>query len=300
MKMQILLSSYNGERFLREQLDSLLSQSLPGIEILVRDDGSCDTTAEILTEYEQRGKLHWYAGENLGPTRSFWRLLQDAPDADTYAFCDQDDVWDVDKLEIAAKTLERLDASKPALYCGDVRVTDEKLHILSEHMVRSAPVDYPHALLRNLAPGCTYVFNRAARELLRRYDAERLGIELYDWTVYQLVACFGSVVYDSAPHMCYRQHGDNAIGAQRMTARAWLEKAASFWSGPMKNSRSRQALQLEWAYKKEMCPENREWTAMLAHYRENRNTKRELLRRLRNIGDTDGRLAWLAAMINSL
>ena len=301
MKLIVLLSAYNGETYIREQLDSLLAQTLRNIEILVRDDGSADGTRAILTKYAQRGVLRWYAGENLGPARSFWRLLQDAPDADYYAFCDQDDVWDADKLEIAVSALERLDTSKPALYCGDVRVTDMKLRILAEHMIRPAPTDYPHALLHNLAPGCTYVFNRPARELLHRFDAERLGIELQDWTAYQIVACFGSVFFDPAPHMSYRQHGGNAIGAHRTTAGAWLKKAASFWSGPMKNSRARQALRLERALGEEMPVENRDLTALLAHYREDRQTKKALLRMLRSrFKDTDGRMAWLLALAGRL
>lgn len=301
MKLIVLLSAYNGEAYIRKQLDSLLKQTLKGVEILVRDDGSTDGTRAILTEYAQRGALCWYEGENLGPARSFWQLLQDADEADYYAFCDQDDVWDPDKLETAVSALERLDASKPALYCGDVRVTDEKLRILSEHMVRPAPADYPHALLRNLAPGCTYVFNRAARKLLCRYDAERLGIGLHDWTAYQIVSCFGRVVYDPAPHMSYRQHGDNAIGAHRKTPCAWLKKAASFWSGPMKNSRARRALRLEQAFGKEMCAEDRALTALLAHYREDQETKQKLLCMLRNrVGGADGNLARLLVIINRL
>ena len=301
MKLIVLLSAYNGEPYIRRQLDSLLAQTLDGVEILVRDDGSIDGTRTILTEYAQRSALRWYAGENLGASRSFWRLLQDAPDAAYYAFCDQDDVWDADKLALAVSALERLDAASPALYCGDVRVADEKLRVLSAHMVRPAPTDYPHALLRNLAPGCTYVFNRPARDLLRRYDAQRLGIGLHDWTAYQLAACFGRVVYDPVPHMSYRQHGGNAIGARRASLHAWLGKAASFWAGPMKNSRSRQALRLEQAFGGEMRAEHRELTAHLAHYRQERQTKRKLLRMLRNRAPgMDGRLARLLAVVNRL
>lgn len=301
MKLIILLSAYNGEKYIREQLDSLLAQTQKGVQILVRDDGSADGTREILADYAQKGALRRYAGENLGPACSFWHLLQDAPDADYYAFCDQDDVWDKDKLEIAVSALEGADAEKPALYCGDVRVTDKDLHTLSEHMVGPAPTDYPHALLRKLAPGCTYVFNRPAGELLRRFDAERLGIELHDWTAYQIIACFGSVLFDPTPHMCYRQHGDNFIGAHRTTAGAWLEKAASFWGGPMKNSRSKQALRLEQAFGAEMPAENRDVTALLAHYREDRQTKRALLQMLRSsVKGTDGQIFRLLAMTGRL
>lgn len=301
MKLIVLLSTYNGEAYLREQLDSLLAQTLNSVGIFVRDDGSTDSTRAILTEYAQRGALCWYTGMNLGAALSFWQLLQNADDADYYAFCDQDDVWDPDKLEIAFMALEHLNPAQPALYCGDVRITDEKLHILSKHMVRPAPTEYPYALLRNLAPGCTYIFNRPACKLLRRFDAKQLGIELHDWTTYQLVSCFGNVIYDSTPHMSYRQHGDNAIGTQRTSARMWLKKASIFWSGPMKNSRSRQALRLEQSFGKEMCAEYRELTALLAHYREDQKAKRKLLHILReNMIDMDSLFAYLLGWSNKL
>ncbi len=301
MKLIVLLAAYNGENFLRQQLDSLPAQSLDGVEILVRDDGSSDGTHRILTEFAQRGSLRWYTGKHLGAGRSFWQLLQDADEAEFYAFCDQDDVWDPDKLEIAVSMLSPLDSSRPALYCSDVRVTDAALHVLSEHMVRQAPVEYPHALMRNLSPGCTYVFNRTARELLCRYDASQLGLELHDWTAYQIAACFGTVVYDPAPHMCYRQHGNNVIGAYRSTLDSWMKKAVSFWSGPMKNSRSRQALRMEQCFGQEMCAEYRELTALLAHYRENREAKKELLAALQTtVTGAEGLFASLLALMNRL
>lgn len=298
MKLLVLLSSYNGGRFLREQLDCLLAQTLGGVEILVRDDGSTDGTREILAEYADRGSLKWYAGENLGPYRSFWQLLTTCGEADYYAFCDQDDVWDSDKLETAVRALE--DMEGPALYCGDVRVTDERLQVTAEHMVRSEPADYPHALIRNLAPGCTYVFNRAALELLRRFDAERLGIELHDWTAYQAVACFGRVIFDSEPHMSYRQHGGNVIGAYRPTMLSKLRNAMSFWNGPQKNSRSRQALRLERAYSDGMSPDRRELTALYAHYKEDRKAKRKLLMERKNLSGTARILFALAVLLNRL
>ncbi len=130
MKLIVLLSAYNGEKYIREQLDSLLAQSLCGVEIFVRDDGSTDRTRGILEEYREQGMLSWIAGENLGPSQSFWQLLRNCDDADYYAFCDQDDVWDPDKLEVAVQALQQLDPVNPALYCGDVRVTDAERHLI--------------------------------------------------------------------------------------------------------------------------------------------------------------------------
>lgn len=301
MKLIVLLSAYNGEKYLREQLDSLLAQTLRSVEVFVRNDGSTDTTRDILEEYRERGVLRWTAGENLGTARSFWLLLQNCEEADYYAFCDQDDVWDADKLAVAVQALRHLDPMRPALYCGDVRVADAELRILRETMVRGMQTDYPHALLKNIAPGCTFVFNHPARELLRAYDAEKLGIDLHDWTAFQIISCFGRVIFDPAPHMSYRQHGDNAIGAHRTTAITLLKKIPSFWSGPMKNSRQRQALRLEQAYGEQMAEENRELTVLLAHYVEDRTQKRRLLSKLgKSLSGADAYIARVLTRINRL
>ena len=301
----ILLATYNGGRYLRQQLDSILAQTEQGWRLLVSDDGSSDDTLEILQEYQRQYPDRIILSQHEVPTGSsrenFMYLTRLAGGYDYVMYCDQDDVWDTDKLEAAVAALTSFDADTPVLYCGDVRVTDESLNVLYDHMVNPCPADYPHALLRNLAPGCTFVFNHQARELLRLYDAENLGLDLHDRTAYQVVACFGRVVYDPAPHMSYRQHGGNAIGANRTTARAWLEKAVSFWSGPMKNSRSRQAIRLERAFGREMCAERQELTALFAHYQENRETKLKLLRMLRSSArGMDGYLARLLALINRL
>ena len=281
MKVKILLSSYNGEQYIREQIDSLLSQTQTGVEILVRDDGSTDSTKAILDEYQDRDRLSWYGGKNLGPGLSFWKLLEDSGEADYYAFCDQDDVWDQDKVEIAVRTLEEEIPdinSIPALYCGDVRVVDKDLNPMADHMMVQIPTDYPHALIRSIAPGCTFVFNRQARDLLCRFDAKKYGVGLFDWTAYQIIACFGRVIFDPRGHMSYRQHGDNAIGAVTDFYRERLRKIKKFWSGDKKNSRQQNALRLGRAFGREMSPENRRITRDFARYKKDPRCKLRLLK----------------------
>ncbi len=279
MKLMVLMSCFNGERYLREQLDSCFSQTLDGVELLVRDDGSSDRTPEILEAYSKPGRLSWAAGEHLGAARSFWSLVREVGEADFYAFCDQDDVWDNDKLETAVRALKAIPAAAPALYCSDVRVTDAELHVVHPSMVKDQPTDFPHACIKNLAPGCTYVWNRAAQALLRRYDAGKLGIWLHDWTAYQIAACFGQIVFDRDPHMSYRQHGGNTIGAASGSLAEYYEKIPEFWSGEKRGSRSRQALRLEQAYGDIMPAKNREWIRLLAHYDADPDNKRTLIRR---------------------
>ena len=277
MKLLVLLSTYNGETYLRQQLDSLLAQTLPGVEILVRDDGSHDGTCAILAEYADRGALRWYQGRNLGASHSFWRLLKGGGEADYYAFCDQDDVWDRDKLARAVAALEKAGAG-PLLYGSDVRVAGADLSPLAPRMMGKSPTDYPHALVKNFAPGCTFVWNRASMALLRRYDAARWGIDLHDWTAFQIIACLGRVLYDETPSLTYRQHGGNAIGAVTHRAAHRLGQIAAFLYGDKRNSRQRNARRLELAFGPEMTPEYQALTADVAHYREDRLRQRRLLR----------------------
>lgn len=277
MKLQILLSSYNGKDFLREQLDSLCAQTIGDIGILVRDDGSIDETLSILDNYTALKNFRLIKGNNIGPARSFWYLLRCCDDAEFYAFCDQDDVWDPDKLEIAVRALETHDSSTPVLYCSDVRVTNIDGNIIHEHMVRREPADFQHALIRNLAPGCTYVFNRAAKELLCRFDAEKTRILIHDWMVYQIISCTGKVIFDNIPHMNYRQHNHNVIGIDNKSVAGLIRKVQRFWNGSMRNSRSKHALYLEMIYGDLMSPNNRYLTELFAHYREDKEKKKELL-----------------------
>lgn len=126
----VLMSSYNGERYIREQIDSILHQQEVNIKLFVRDDGSTDGTLQILQEYQEAGLLNFYTGKNLKPARSFMQLLKDAPQADYYAFSDQDDYWKPTKLNQAIKRL-KLSTNTPALYFCQTQLADKDLKLLS-------------------------------------------------------------------------------------------------------------------------------------------------------------------------
>ena len=128
MRICVMLSSYNGEKYIKEQIDSILAQKIDGeMILLVRDDGSTDETKQILNEYRSKyNNISWYTGDNLKAAKSFWDLVNSAPDADYYAFCDQDDVWYPDKLVRAINALEK--EAIPALYASNVVVVDQNLN----------------------------------------------------------------------------------------------------------------------------------------------------------------------------
>lgn len=276
--VQILLSSYNGEAFIREQLDSLLRQEGVDFQILVRDDGSHDATRAILAEYAQKYPcISWYSGDNLGPGGSFMDLLRRAGGADYYAFADQDDVWDADKLECAVKMLDKLDPAKPAMYHSNLRIVDRDLtYCRLAHGSVHQSTDRYSALIEPLATGCTMVFNRAAVETVNAADTD--GIVLHDSWVCLICSLFGSVVYDFEPHISYRQHGGNVVGTylHHRTAKVFLLRLRRLFDRN-KQPRWENAVRLLKYYGDRLSPKDREKLEELANYKDSLKNRCKLL-----------------------
>ncbi len=210
-KVLVFLSSYNGEKFLRCQLDSLLAQTGVDLHIHIRDDGSMDTTHTILEEYANaHANISFEYGENLGYAESFWQLFSMPNHYDFYAFSDQDDNWLPDKLS-SAITLLAPYADVPALYTSDVIPTDGEGKVISDKLFSPDPAvqTYYESLVRSILPGCTFVFNSKAFEIIGKYRGFK---ESHDWAVYTIVSAFGTVVFDPVSHIHYRLHGNNTIG----------------------------------------------------------------------------------------
>lgn len=212
-KVCVLMSTYNGSKYLREQLDSILNQRGVKVNILVRDDGSTDDTLKILKEYELKGKLGWYSGKNLLPARSFMDLIYKAPECDFYAFCDQDDIWLEDKLKIAITRLNKMDLACPLLYYGEPRIVDDNLKKLERNIKCYGIVKFEESLICSNAAGCTMVFNRALLSFLKREKVKK--IIMHDAWVHKVcLAVRGKVIYDDDVHVLYRQHFNNVIGIE--------------------------------------------------------------------------------------
>lgn len=214
-KVQILMSTYNGENYLREQIDSILGQEYGSIEILIRDDGSTDETLSILKEYEAAHEnIRYYAGENIGAAQSFFDLMKNADkEADYYAFSDQDDVWLPEKITRAIKWLESEGGEIPLLYAGKTTPADEQLNEMQiKRQQAQIKPSFGNALVENVCVGCTEVFNRALLELVIKKLPE--FTVMHDWWLYLSAAAFGKVIFDKEAHILYRQHANNQIGMQ--------------------------------------------------------------------------------------
>lgn len=208
----VLMSTYNGEKYLHEQISSLLSQQDVNLNILVRDDGSTDTTINILDQYQHEKVLTWYTGKNLRSARSFLDLVSNAPDSEYYAFCDQDDVWKPDKLKKALEALELQDNSIPLLYCSNYQLVDDNLKPLPDNGHVSTTT-FNAALVSSCCTGCTVVFNKTLRDYLCLGIPEVIVMH-DDWAHKVCLALGGKVIYDNSKTLYYRQHRNNVDGGR--------------------------------------------------------------------------------------
>jgi glycosyltransferase involved in cell wall biosynthesis len=210
MCITVLMSTYNGERFIEEQVRSILDQLPVDGLLMVRDDGSSDSTVSRIEAFEDP-RIRLVRGENMGFARSFLTLLIEAPpDAEIVMFSDQDDVWLPGKIERAIHHLQPL-AAQPALYCSAQMLVDETLRPLQVTPPWPHEPSFANALAENIVTGCTAALNQPALTLLQSAGVPE-GVVFHDWWLYLVVSAFGTVMWDRQPTLLYRQHGANLIG----------------------------------------------------------------------------------------
>jgi len=211
----ILMTSYNGEKFIRQQLESIFSQTFKNWQLIISDDGSTDKTIEIVFEYQKiwGEKIQLCNGPEKGFAENFLSMACDRNlIADFYAFCDQDDVWLPQKLEIAIKQIRNACLNnEPFLYCGRTVSVDEKLKTTGQSTLFKKPPSFDNALVQSIAGGNTMVFNRACKLVI-----ETVGVvptPSHDWWLYLLISGVGGkVFYDPKPLVLYRQHEHSIVG----------------------------------------------------------------------------------------
>lgn len=213
----IFMCTYNGERFLEAQLDSLYAQTCKQWTLYVSDDGSTDATLEIVNSYQYnwgKEKIQYRVGPQKGFAQNFLSLACDPSiKADYYAFCDQDDVWLPEKLSVAIEHIA-FESSPEQLYVysGRTIYTDENLKPIGFSPLFVFPRTFRNALIQSIAGGNTMAFNQATKTLL-----EKVGMvptPSHDWWLYQLVTGAGGLMYyDPEPHILYRQHDRSLVGS---------------------------------------------------------------------------------------
>ncbi|MBM4128114.1 MAG: glycosyltransferase family 2 protein [Nitrospira sp.] len=231
------MATYQGQHYLAEQLDSFASQTHQNWEVWASDDGSSDGTHAILEHYEKHwpfGRLSTQNGPAEGFAANFLSLTCKASiSADYYAYADQDDIWEADKLERAVAWLQSIPSDIPALYCSRTRLVDKHDREIGLSPLFTKLPSFANALMQNICGGNTMVFNNATRELLRE-AGESIPVVTHDWWAYMLVTgCGGQVFYDASPTLRYRQHENNLVGMNSSWP-ARIKRIRMLWQGRFK------------------------------------------------------------------
>jgi len=221
----ILLSTFNGEKYLRELLDSLFTQTYKDFILIIRDDGSIDGTVYILEEYKKKHKniILLDNRENKGVIGSFSYLLEYAvhnTNCDYFMFCDQDDVWKENKIEITLNKMQEIEKQKgkgiPILIHTDLEVVDENLNLISKSFWKYCSISpklnsFNRLLVQNTVTGCTVMINRVLATISIPIPK---GVIMHDWWLGLVAAKFGVIEFLKHPTIKYRQHENNDTGAE--------------------------------------------------------------------------------------
>ena len=277
----VMMASYNGEKYIQEQVNSILKQEGVNVKLVIRDDGSNDNTMRILEKYRNQDGIRIIRGQNLGPANNFYELLQDAFEADYYAWSDQDDIWDEDKLVTAINMISNIE-DRPVLYFSASRTVDANNHPVSVIGANTPSINYGMALIRSKAQGATFVFNNALIKIARMYtpDFKCCGIFHDAWLHRVCLAVGGIVVHDPLPHMSYRIHENNVVA--KMPTNTLKDRVDRFLAINMPNYYSKVAGQILRGYGELMPADNYKLTYDLANYRKNFRCKLRVVFSLKN------------------
>ncbi len=211
----VMMSTYNGEKHLREQIDSILNQKTEHeVHLRIRDDGSKDQTCTLIEEYvaQHPSQIELIKGENKGYNGSFFYLIQNATGFDYYAISDQDDVWLPEKLQTACNAIDSVEDDIPLLYASTSFLVhdDLKPYGTTRKMVRT--MSMYNTIIQNICPGHTQVMNNRLMELLRpELDVSRIYV--YDSWIQNVANLYGKIMFDNESHTYYRQYEGNQLGS---------------------------------------------------------------------------------------
>lgn len=238
-KIAILMATYNGDCFLKEQLYSIEKQTYPYWNLYVLDDGSSDETLLILNDFQKSmGHQRVRIGQHnhQGCAKTFFSLLDHSlNEEEFFCYADQDDIWDEDKLERAILSLQNHPSSHPLLYCSSSRLIDANGYFIGHSPICTRAPSFNNALVQNIASGNTMVFNKKSRNLLLSSRSiifsSPFNFPIHDWWTYLLISAYrGHIIYDPKPSLSYRQHENNLIGCST-SIKGFFKSLHRTWKG---------------------------------------------------------------------
>ena len=217
--IDILLATYNADKYIAQQIDSILTQTYEDFKIIISDDGSKDNTISIINKYisKHSDKITLLPfTKNLGVKENFNYLLKNS-NSEYIAFSDHDDIWIENKLEVSIKKLKQIENNSPALIYSDKSLVDEKIHLisLSSNKTENLKADnfkLNKLLVQNTASGCTIMINKKLKDIIGDIPDEAI---MHDHYIMLIASIFGKIEYIDKPLILYRQHENNVIGGKK-------------------------------------------------------------------------------------
>ena len=230
-KVAVLLATYNGEKYIEQQIDSILNQQYVNFDLYVWDDKSSDSTREILSRYERQfPNMHVTLSDvNLGYPGSFYALTDMMIDADYFMFSDQDDVWCPEKISQMVEKMEQTDPSVPTAYFADYYICDENLNKLSKSVGQDGPIELYNTLFEVCGLEFTIAINKTAKDFLNHNKPQRVKARgTWMWMLY---SAFGTIIYDNRPCAFYRRHGSAVTSSNMSFWGLWKWRISTFFGG---------------------------------------------------------------------
>jgi len=275
MKILVLMSTFNGQKYLELQLNSIKNQENVEVYCLVRDDGSSDSTLSILKDFQKKWKnLNYYTGKNIGTAFSYFDLMNKAKIEyefiEYFAFSDQDDYWKPNKIMAALQFFDK--QSQPILYCSNLTLVDESLKNIGpmyRHEIEG--ISKKSILVERMGTGCTMVFNSAALNHLLKFQTTKKI--LHDrWFILTMLFCNQQIIFDNNSYILYRQHAANVVGHSYNLKQRLKSKYKSFFL-LNENPRRDNALELLNICKNNLSKKDKELIEIVAHYDKNIKNK---------------------------
>ena len=238
----VLLAVFNGEKYLKQQIDSLLRQTVTDIKIVIRDDGSRDRSPQIIDDYCNKypEKISKLVGEPTGSSKQNFAELLNKVDSDYIMFCDQDDVWLPEKAEKTLNIMREFEGENcatPVLVHSDLKVVDQDLNVISDSFfefqrLNQDNITLPKLLVQNYVTGCTVMINRALKQACGKIPKECI---MHDWWLALAAQLFGKIICIQEPTMLYRQHSGNQVGAKASYGIALIKRKLQTFGEVTKN-----------------------------------------------------------------
>lgn len=221
--VNVLMSTYNGEKYIKEQLDSILHQSYHNLRIYVRDDGSSDGTLDILERYHRENKIILLKGDNVGYGSSFMQLLALADEGEYWAFSDQDDIWDSGKISRSVNKLSKMKKTEPNMYYHSYELTDEKMNVIGKSRAPIPNYSFQMAITECFHLGFATVINKELRELMLKGNAS--NIISHDWWAELIAMEFGNIYCDKYIGAKHRRLEESVSSSSLKSRVRWFFKA---------------------------------------------------------------------------